>query len=238
MRLFKRLGFIAVAGAFAATACGDSSGPGVGPVALLIDSAYADYDPVSSGSEASQLEYTIKSFGLTVTQITAIDSTSFATALNGSGVLVIPESNGDLATDLSAGARSLLRHFVDSSGGVLIIVPDDGGLALLDSLFAYAIASGADSEITSLTAAAAGTPFAGGPAFIWDNNGTYYFDPATLPTGGKSIYAIGSNTGASVAYIPQGRGVVVLIGWDWYQAAPHGPQDGGWLEVLRRALRS
>jgi len=30
----------------------------------------------------------------------------------------------------------------------------------------------------------------------------------------------------------------VLIGWNWYNAAPHGSQDGGWLEILRRALRS
>ena len=238
MRSISRLGILAVTAAFAAAACGDSSGPGVGPVALLTDVAFVDYDLSSIGSEASQMEFTIKSFGLIVTQVNAIDSTTLATELSGSGVFVVPEETGPVASTLTAGAKAVLRRFVDSTGGVLIVVPDDPGLALLDTLFDYAIVAGVDSAFTRLSPAASGTPFAGGPAIIWDNNGTYYIHPASLPPGGKAIYTLGSNSGASVAYIRQGRGVVVLLGWDWYLAAPHGPQDGGWIEVLRRALRS
>src|SRR5258705_11348304 len=104
MRSLRWFGALAVVGAFAATACGDSSGPGVGPVALLTDGAYVDYNPVSAGAEASQVEYTIKSFGLTVLPIATIDSTAWATAFASSRVLVIPEETTDIASALSAGA--------------------------------------------------------------------------------------------------------------------------------------
>ena len=56
MRSLRWFGALAVVGAFAATACGDSSGPAVGPVVLLTDGAYVDYNPISAGAEAS-VEY-------------------------------------------------------------------------------------------------------------------------------------------------------------------------------------
>lgn len=225
--------------AFAAVACGDSSGPGGGPVALLTNVSYVDYDTSNAGSEASNLEFTIKSFGYVVTQVNAIDSAALAGVLRTSGVFVIPEAGGDIWLDMTAGARTVLERFVDSSGGVLVVTADDAGLGLVDSLFGYTISSGLDSIVSVFNGTnAAGTPFAAGAPLLYDNNGTYYFDPATLPTAGKAIYITAGGAGASVGYMTQGRGVVVFIGWDWYQAMPKGAQDNGWLEILRRALRS
>lgn len=240
MRAVVRWSLAAAFGTFTVAACGDSSGPAGGPVALFTNGTIVDYDTSLSGSEASQLEFTLKSFGLTVRQVVDFDSTALATALSGTGAFVMPERAGNIAPLMTEGAKTVLRRFVDSSGGVLIITPDGAGIDLLDTLFNYALVSGPDTSerITLNAGAAAGTPFSGGPAFIWNNNGTYYFDPTSLPPGGKAIYIDGANPGGAVAYIPQGRGVVVLIGWDWWQAAPHGSQDGGWLEILRRALRS
>lgn len=241
MRVVSGVGILAVVSALAgAAACGDSSGPGVGPVALLTNPVWVDYDTSLTGSEASNMEFTIKSFTLIVRQVNANDSTSLATAFSGAGVLVVPEErNTDFTTTLTAGAKTVLRRFVEVNGGVLVIVPDSRGLVLLDTLFNYAIVGGfaGDSGILNATAAA-GTPFAAGPAVLPDNNRIYYFDPTTLPTGGKAVYRDTLNASASVAYIPQGNGVVVLIGWDWFDAMPKGAQDGGWIEALRRALRS
>jgi hypothetical protein len=234
-----RLRLAVATAAFAVAACGDSNGPGNGPVALLTDVSYVDYDTSSTGSEASELEFTLKSFGVTVTQVNAIDSANLATILAGTRAFVIPEAGGDISLDLTDGAKTVLRRFVDSAGGVLVVTADDAGFALIDTLFIYSIVAGPDSQYTHLNVAgAAGTPFAGGPSVLYENEGTYYIDVATLPAASDAIYTHSGGAFASVAYIPQGRGVVVLIGWDWYNATPHGSQDGGWLEILRRALRS
>ena len=71
---------------------------------------------------------------------------------------------------------------------------------------------------------------------IWEADGVYLIDPSYLPGEAQIIYQ-GANDGVAVAIVPRGRGAVIFIGWDWYNAAPHGSQDGGWIEVLRRALR-
>jgi hypothetical protein len=37
--------------------------------------------------------------------------------------------------------------------------------------------------------------------------------------------------------IPNGSGNVILLGWDWYDAAPVGAEDGGWNAVFEAAVR-
>src|SRR5687767_4670956 len=155
--------------AISAAACGDSNGPGGGAAALLTAGSYVDYDTASTGAESSQLEFTLKSFGVTVTPVNAIDSANLATILAGTGAFVIPEVGGDIALDLTEGAKTVLRRFVDSTGGVLIVTADGPGFALLDTLFTYSIVAGPDSQYTHLDAAgAAGTPFAGGPSILYE----------------------------------------------------------------------
>lgn len=240
MGVSRGVGFIAVTGLFAAVACGDSSGPG-GPsrVALLTDPRFVQYDTSDYGAEASELEFTIRSYGIAVAPVTAYDSATLAAALAQNTVFVIPEQEGAfaLADSLTAGARTVLTRFVDSSGGLLIIVPDAKGRALIDTLFGHVLAGGFGDNSYPVGSAASATPFAGGPAQVWDNDGTYTVDPTSLPTGAKIIYQ-GASSSVVVATIPQGRGTITLLSWDWYNAEPHGSQDGGWIEVLRRALRN
>lgn len=223
-----------------AAACGDSSGPGgVGRVALLANSNFVEYDTALYDYEASEMEHTLRHLGVPVTLVTDVDSTSLAAALGGAGALVIPEQEGSnaLADSLSAGALALIVDWVDSTGGLLIVCPDDKGRDLLDSLFGYTLNGGGNQNNYALSAsAAAGTAFAGGPAVVWDNDGTYTVDEGSLPGGAHAVYQ--EATDVVVTVIPRGRGAVVLLGWDWYNAFPHGSQDGGWIETLRRALRS
>jgi cysteine-rich repeat protein len=58
---------------------------------------------------------------------------------------------------------------------------------------------------------------------------------APLPDGGRAIY--GQESAAMVAHFDEGFGQVVFLGWDWFDAAPLGPVDGGWLGVLDAAVR-
>ena len=227
---------LAVAAVLAvAVACGDEGPGGPGSVALLSDTLYFDYDPTDYGSEASQLEYTLVSFGISVERITTLDSAKIDSVLSRHRVLVIPEAFGGFLTDLTPGATAVIRDWVDSSGGVLIINQNSPNRSVLANMFGYALVTGSGSQSYALDAGAAGTPFAGGPSLIWENSAVTELTSASLPVGAHVIYA---GPDVAVASIPQGNGVVVLMGWDWYSAAPNGPSDGGWLEVLRRALRS
>lgn len=228
----------AAAAIVVAAACGDSNGPGgASSVALLVNPNFVSYDTADYGSEGSEMEHTLRSFGVDVHPITAYDSVTIDSILSLSQAFVLPELNNAFQDSLTPATRALLRHWVDSSGGLLIFVSTNEALALLDSLWGHAITSGNSHNTYPLVgAAASGTAFAGGPSLVWDNDGTYLMDGATLPAGSHAVYAAGTDVAVSVT--PQGRGAFVLIAWDWYNAAPHGSQDGGWIEVLKRALRS
>lgn len=221
-----------------AAACGDANGPGgPGQVALLMDTLLFDYDSTDNGAEASEMEHTIKSFGIGVTRVNAVDSATLAGVLATHTVLVIPEALGGFDDSLKTGAQAVIRNWVDSTGGLLIINHNATNRQVLDSLFGYALATGTSTDRGLLNAAdAAGTPFEGGPAVIWDNSAVTELTSASLPAGTLEIYTtVGGDV--SVGVVAQGNGAVVLLGWDWLDAAPFGAQDGGWLEVLRRAIR-
>jgi hypothetical protein len=224
-----------------AAACGDSNGPRApASVALFASPSFVEYDTANYRAEASQLEFTIRSFGIRVAPVVAHDSTTLAGAFGQHRVLIIPElERAELADSLSPGAIAAVRHFVDSGGGTLIFSSDyfGRGLSVVETLFGYAIRTGFYNDTYQLSSGAAGTPFAGGAVRIWDNDATYTIDPATLPSHAKIAYQ-GADGSVAVATIPQGRGMIVLLSYDWYNAAPHGSQDGGWVEVLRRALRN
>jgi hypothetical protein len=241
MHVVRRMSVFAVYTAVAVGACGDSSGPG-GPssVALLVNTSFVQYDTSDYAAEASELEFTLKQFGIAVAPLIGYDSASLSAALMQNRVFIIPEQEfRALADSLTPAAQQALRHFVDSTGGVLILSNDFNGRAgaLLDTLFGHTIADGFSDFNYSLGGGSVGTPFADGPALIWDNDGTYTLDPTSLPAGSRIIYQ-GPGGGVALATIPQGRGTIVILGWDFYNAEPHGSQDGGWIEAFRRALRS
>lgn len=224
-----------------AAACVDSSGPRApSSVALFANPAFVEYDTANYRAEASQLEFTIRSFGIRVVPVVTFDSATFAGSFEQHRIMIFPElERAELADSLSPGAIAALRHFVDSVGGTLVFSSDyfGRGLSVIGALFGYTIRTGFYNDTYQLTAGAAGTPFAGGAVRIWDNDATYTIDPTSLPSHAKIAYQ-GADGSVAVATIPQGRGMIVLLSYDWYNAAPHGSQDGGWVEILRRALRN
>lgn len=239
MQVVRRMSTLVVWGAVAVSACGDSNGPrGPSSVALLTNTAFVEYDTSAYGAEASELEFTLRGFGIAVAPVIAYDSAALATALAQNSVFIIPEQevSATFVDSLTPGAKEVLRRFVDSSGGTLIVATHYE-FPLIDTLFGHTLASWFGDNHYLLTSGSAGTPFAGGPSLIWDNDGTYPLDPSSLPPGAKIIYQ-GAGAGVALAVIPQGRGMIVMMGYDWYNAEPHGSQDGGWIEVFRRALRN
>ncbi len=77
--------------------------------------------------------------------------------------------------------------------------------------------------------------------------GTFDDDPSTLEyltegwytsvplPGAVSLYTDTDDV-ASVFAFQHGRGQVVMLGWDFYDAVPKGTEDGGWLQVLDSAV--
>jgi hypothetical protein len=230
----------ALLAAVAAGACKDSSAP-TRPtsVALLTNPQFVEYDTSTYVAEASELEFTIRSFGIPVTPVIAYDSASLLQTLGHTPVFLVPEGDAapsSFVDSLSHGTFVALRSWVDS-GGLWIGIPDFDGASLVDSVFGYGLSEGTSSRTYQLNRTDAnGTPFEDGPGLIWENDGVYTIDPDVLPPEAQIVYQ-GANGGVVLTIIPRGKGAIILLGYDWYNAAPHGSQDGGWIDVLRRALR-
>ena len=205
-------------------------------VALFANTAYVGYSPGASGDEASNVEATLISQGHTVTTFTGITATDFNNAVAGQDVLAIPElENGDLNTDLDAAARTAIADFVNSGGVFIGFYPEPDSLSLVNDIFGFSLSAGANDNPYALNAAgAAGTPFEGGPASIPYNNATTDISGGSLPPSTNIIYNSGTNVAVFMA--PYGSGWVIFLGWDWFNAAPGGPNDEGWLDVLDSAV--
>jgi hypothetical protein len=118
-----------------------------------------------------------------------------------------------------------------ATGGGLIVFDRAGsnGTALLNTLFGYGLTAGPGGGPYKKSGEVAGTAFATGPASLPDNDATDSLDTATLPSGAAAMYANGAS--AAVVAFSVGTGEVVFLGWDWFDAAPAGTQNGGWLLV-------
>jgi len=210
-------------------------------VALFANTSYVDYSIGDSGSEASNLEATLNVMGRSVTTFTGITASDFQTAVNGKDLLAIPElENGDLDADLDAAARTDIADFV-SAGGTLIIHADfaifPNYINLLNSTFGFSLEDINTAGPYDLnTADAFGTIFADGPSTLPQNNLTGSVLTSTLPAGAKVIYDDQTTGDSALTLIPYGDGSIVIFGWDWNDAAPTGSSDGGWLDVLYRAM--
>ncbi len=207
-------------------------------VAVFDDAGYVD----TAGfyySESDNLQASLISLGHSVTPFTGIAASNFTSALSGKQVLAIPELEvGSLSSALSAAAKTAISTFV-SNGGGLIIHAESGSRdeAFLNSVFGFSLSAGSfySSGSFSLSAtAAAGTQFAGGSATIPANDGLYAHLKSSLPAGSKSIYQTASDS--IVTLMPYGSGQIVFMGWDWFNAAPVGSQNGNWLSVLNSAV--
>jgi YVTN family beta-propeller protein len=205
---------------------------GAAVIAVFDDPNYVDTEGYTS-SESDNVQAGLAAMGYIVQPFTGIDEASWSAALAGANILAIPEleNNSYLGNDLSPAARSVIADFVSQGGGLIQFYY---GSDFLNPVLGLSLDhSGGDSS--SITAAAEGTAFHGGPASLPSNNATWGLDRTTFPAGGLAIYSSGGNS-AEVAWMPYGGGQIVYLGWDWYDAAPPGSQDGGWLEVLNRAV--
>jgi hypothetical protein len=208
-------------------------------VAVFDDSAYVDTTSSSPSAESDNIQATLStSLGHTVSTFTGVDQTSWANGLSGKNLVVIPELevDGNLAGDLTAGAITQIQNFVGGGGGLIIsassLTRDED---FLNTVFSFSMVNNGGGTVSNFdSTAAAGTAFAGGPATLPNNNGNYSTVTANLPIGSKSIY--NESTRSYVVLMTYGSGKIVFLSYDWYDAIPVGGQDGGWVDMLDRAV--
>lgn len=204
-------------------------------VALFADTTYVDYIPDDSDAEASNMEDGLKDMGLSVTPFTGVTADEITAAVTGKDVVVIPElEKGDVTPDLDTEAQTALSAYV-AAGGTLVVNTPGSSLNLLNTVFGFTLATGSSVTAGLDAGLAAGTPFAGGAASLTNFSLTNSLTVASLPTGSRAVYSDGTNT--TVVVIPFGVGRIVVLGWDWFGAAPTGTVDGGWLAALNAAVR-
>jgi hypothetical protein len=156
-----------------------------------------------------------------------------------SDVILIPElERGDLNAAMTSAARNALETAVYSGTGFILMdsVAHSRGPNLLNNVFGgYSVSGHISAPLTTvLTSAAVGTPFQGGPVSLPWNDRTESIFTSTLPSGALNLYAGGNRT--TVFAHDYGAGRVGWLGWDWYDAQPIGPFDGGWVTVLDRMV--
>jgi hypothetical protein len=210
-------------------------------VAVYDDPAYVDTAASLEefAREADTVQASLAALGHDVSRFDGTSAAAFAAATAGAQVLLLPElETGDLAAALGEAAEAVVEGFV-AGGGVLIVHGEyEGrGMSVLNEVFGWALAPGDTQESEEanplIANPAAGTRFAGGVSFVPGNDATTIVTGA--PLGVQAVYQdAGFQT--VVARIPHGLGQVIHLGWDWYDAAPLGSRDGGWLEVLNRAV--
>lgn len=199
-------------------------------IVVFDNASYVDTSGTSS-SESDNTQATLAGAGHTVTTFTGTDAASVTTALTGVDAIVIPEMERGTWIP-SADVTALLQDFVDD-GGTLVIHGYGNPAAFLNSVFGFSVTSGSGAGPYAKTADATGA-FATAPASLPWNNGTQGLSIGSLPAGSKVFYGDGS-TGVMIE-IPYGSGSILFAGWDWYNAAPAGSLDGGWMSAYAAAL--
>jgi hypothetical protein len=199
--------------------------------AVFEDPAYVD---CGDGGEAGNLQASLESLGFAVATFTDI-SAAIATHRR----LLFPEfEKNDLALALHTSTRAALSNFV-TRGDSLIIHGSDSGRAehLLNTVFGLSVQESAQKTYGPLsirTSQAVGTAFVDDPDTLPNNNATATLLTESLPPGARSIY---ENDGQSaVVLVEWGDGIIIYLGWDWWNAAPIGTHNGGWLSVLGSAV--
>ena len=206
-------------------------------VAVFDNGSYVDTSG-GTGAESDNLQASLTSLGHTVSTFTATGASGINTALSGKDVVSIPEQEkGDLVGALDASAKAAYRNIV-SGGGGLIIHGYDSSRAddFLNGVFGFSLSESRDSSGNTYTrtSAAVGTQFSDDPPSIPWNSGVSSVISG-LPSGSSTIYQR-SDGAAAVALMPYGSGQIAFLGWDWFNAAPNGSADSGWLQVLDSAV--
>lgn len=209
-------------------------------IALFLDPLFVDH-----GQEGTNLETSLRALGHEVRSFLGTTQGDWEEGIGGADILVIPELEaGDIAAVLDGATEALVSNFVAAGGCMLMqgVVPgfNTYDQDFLNSVFGYSLQDGLsyfDGQSAVLTNEAS-TAFEGGPASLPAQSATATLLVSSLPPGSRSFYQQVSQSNETwVADIPEGRGRIVYLGWDWYDAPPQGTMDGGWMEVLERALQ-
>jgi Ca2+-binding RTX toxin-like protein len=219
-------------------------------IAMFADHQYVvSFD--SPANSAANLRTVLEAAGHEVRPISSLVpfARDPANTLAGVDVLLLPKiAYGDIrswftlpssASDLTTGLDDI-RSFVTHGGSIISVGNREGGnLRFLNFAFNWGI----DFQYYDPTnwvirrdeAAVAGTGFADGPTTLRTNTDTFMFSE-NYPPGTRFIYRY-SQGQPLVTRTTVGSGLVTQLAWDWTNAAPLGTQDGGWNDVLRRAVR-
>jgi len=201
---------------------------------IMMNGNYTDLE-----EEAPNLVAAITSFGNTCSTFEDISESTFA-SFSG-GILVIPELQSDedsLGDVLTSGAKDAIADFVNNGGTLITFEPDSDNLyGLLNSIFGFSLDTAGVSDPINLTSGGLGL-FPTAPSNIPNNDGTDSLDITTLPTNSVTLYEGDGENQSAVTMMPYGDGKIYVMGWDWYDGAPLGEQDGGWLEILNLIISS
>lgn len=193
---------------------------------------YMDNGFVDADNEAANLRVTVTGLGHTANNFTGATEADFTAALGGVDGMVLSEmENGDLYDGMDAGARTVLRDFVEGGGLLLITARDARAANLINNLFGESLVGGANTSGDGvLTAAAGGTSFEGGPATLPEANAVYGMVSSSLPGGAMNIYEVGGES--TLFVLSEGSGYVAYLGFDWYEE----PCPAAWEAALGTSL--
>jgi len=194
-------------------------------VSYFLDSNYVDV-----GGEGTNQRADLVGSGNTVTDFSGIDDASWSAALTSADALVIPELEVDaLSGDLSAATNANILSFVNGGGNLVVTNAfdsnQDDSLTLLNNIFGFSlVGNDSGSGDFNLSAAAAGTGFAGGAATLPSANAVNGVSVASLS---GSMFNIYSNVDESAVFTTAfGMGNITFLGYDWF-----GGQDSEWAVV-------
>ena len=215
------------------------------PISFLTNATFTNFNPGNADFSGSDMLAAVQSFGYAIAPFSSLDDATWAAAAQ-SNVMVIPQLSHDLFSVLSAAQRQTVVDFVNR-GGTLVTVIDNGdrqnNQRFLNSLFGISLrVNGAEQP--TLSADATGTSFEGGAATLIE------FTPgllvSSIPKPFLGVYQSagfgGVGTVSEVTVIRPtiaaftAKGQIIVLGFDWTFGAPVGPLDGGWIDVLHRAL--
>jgi hypothetical protein len=222
------------------TASGAVTTAGTGNVALFFDDAYVNTELGGTGS-AENLRETLTTQGFTVNTFTGITTAEWTAALAGVKTVAVPQlfNDQDLAADMEPGALAALQGYI--AGGGKLVTFSISNWSFLDAVFGLPVdtitGNAGCQQPCTITAAAAGTEFEGGPTNLAELDETTTVEVATFPAGTANIYADGEVPGeAGVAKTPVSDGCVVYLGWDWRFNAEQAADFPPWFDVLERAV--
>jgi hypothetical protein len=209
--------------------------------AVLYDPNICDLEDDGTG-EAYNVLQTLSGWGYHYNTIETNVLSDWHDALADAQVLVFPEPgeagrahSSDPLAYLGLGIINQVRMFV-AVGGLFVQMGDN--LTMVPHIFNTNWPLGGSSSDPSVpTAARSGSVFSNCTYSLAGLDLVYHYNSSLVNQTECLQYKANTNNGCTLLRVGYGQGVVIWIGYDWYQARPVGTQDGGWLAVLRNALR-